>query len=126
MDTLRRYAFPGNVRELSNIVERAAVLAKGQTIGVEDLPTQVVEPDAKAPLRAGGGAAAPAQDDTPWVPMTLTAAMEAPERRIILKALAANGWNRTATAEQLGINRTTLYKKMRALGIDPEEHARAG
>jgi DNA-binding NtrC family response regulator len=126
MDTLRRYAFPGNVRELSNIVERAAVLAKGQTIGVEDLPTQVVEPDAKAPLRAGGGAAAPAQDDTPWVPMTLTEAMEAPERRIILKALAANGWNRTATAEQLGINRTTLYKKMRALGIDPEEHARAG
>jgi DNA-binding NtrC family response regulator len=72
------------------------------------------------------GRDADAQEDTPWVPMTLEAAMVAPERRIILKALAANGWNRTATAEQLGINRTTLYKKMRSLGIDPDEHARAG
>lgn len=123
MDVLRRYSYPGNVRELSNIVERAAVLSRGQTIAVEDLPPQVIEPE-KAPLSMAG--ASEASDDTPWVPMTLEAAMVEPERRIILKALAANGWNRTATAEQLGINRTTLYKKMRSLGIDPDEHARAG
>jgi DNA-binding NtrC family response regulator len=125
MDALRRYPFPGNVRELSNIVERAAVLSRGQTIVLEDLPPQVVEPG-KA---SGPGSLAMVRDDAdegPWVPMTLADAMLEPERRIILKALAANGWNRTATADQLGINRTTLYKKMRSLGIDPDEHARAG
>lgn len=128
MDALRRYAFPGNVRELSNIVERAAVLSKGQTITLEDLPPQVIDPNAgRSPLAiAGVGGHEADADDTPWVPMTLTDAMVAPERRIILKALAHNDWNRTATAEQLGINRTTLYKKMRALDIDPDEHARAG
>ncbi len=124
MDALRRYPFPGNVRELANIVERAAVLARGQTITVDDLPAQVVDADAPHPLmRANEGLNA--EDDRPWVPMSLADALIEPERRIILKALAANDWNRTATADQLGINRTTLYKKMRAVGIDPDEHAKA-
>jgi len=68
-------------------------------------------------------------NDTPnedWVPMTLSDAMMHPERAFILKALEANEWNRQQTAEILGINRTTLYKKMKQLGIDPEEHAQAG
>lgn len=125
MDALRRYPFPGNVRELANIVERAAVLARGQTITLEDLPTQVVDADAPHPLMRAGGAQ-PVDDDRPWVPMSLADALIEPERRIILKALAANDWNRTATADQLGINRTTLYKKMRSLGIDPDDHAKAG
>ncbi len=50
--------------------------------------------------------------------MALDAALRAPERRILLKALKANAWNRQKTAEQLEINRTTLYKKMKQLGID--------
>ena len=50
--------------------------------------------------------------------MPLTEALREPERAIILKALDANEWNRQVTAEQLGINRTTLYKKMKQLGID--------
>ncbi len=123
MDALRRYPYPGNVRELSNIIEHAAVLSRGQTIGIEDLPAHVVEPVAPR-LSLPAGPAAP--DEGPWTPMTLAEAMIDPERRIILRALEANGWNRTVTAEQLGINRTTLYKKMRALGIDPDGHARAG
>lgn len=125
MDVLRRYPFPGNVRELANIVERAAVLAHGQTITTEDLPPQVVDPG-RGNLLIDRARAAPVNDDTPWVPMTLADAMLEPERRIILKALEANEWNRTATADQLGINRTTLYKKMRLLGIEPDDHARAG
>jgi hypothetical protein len=44
--------------------------------------------------------------------------LEGPERAIILHALESNQWNRHATAEQLGINRTTLYKKMKKLGIE--------
>ena len=120
IDALRRYDYPGNVRELSNIIERAAVLSKGQTIELHDLPPHV-SGEARQTLRA--------QDSDPtedrWEPMTLSEAMMQPERVIILKALSANDWNRQQTADVLGINRTTLYKKMKQLGIDPDDHAQA-
>jgi DNA-binding NtrC family response regulator len=54
----------------------------------------------------------------PNIVMPLSEALEEPERQIILHALRLNHWNRHATAEQLGVNRTTLYKKMKKLGID--------
>jgi transcriptional regulator of acetoin/glycerol metabolism len=53
--------------------------------------------------------------------MSLEAALREPERRILVKALEANAWNRQKTAEQLGINRTTLYKKMKAYGLMSDE-----
>ena len=53
--------------------------------------------------------------------MPLVEALKEPERRILLRALEANDWNRSVTAEQLDINRTTLYKKMKALGISGDE-----
>jgi len=56
--------------------------------------------------------------DEAWQPMPLSEAMKAPERRILLAALEANGWNRGQTAEQLDINRTTLYKKIRLHRLD--------
>jgi len=49
---------------------------------------------------------------------TLKQALEAPERQIILEALESNHWNRHLTADALGINRTTLYKKMKRLGLE--------
>ena len=49
---------------------------------------------------------------------SLKEALEGPERQIIRDVLEANGWNRNATADQLGINRTTLYKKMKRLGLE--------
>ncbi len=49
--------------------------------------------------------------------MSLDEALREPEKRILMKALKANHWNRQKTSEQLGINRTTLYKKMKALGM---------
>jgi len=55
--------------------------------------------------------------------MKLDEALREPERRILMRALTANGWNRQRTADQLGINRTTLYKKMRVLGLDGLERA---
>lgn len=115
---LERYPFPGNVRELRNIVERAAVLSTSPTIGLQDLPDALTR---EAPAPAGPRAAEP---EAAWVPVTLEEALREPERRILLRALEANGWNRQRTADQLGINRTTLYKKMRTLGIDgPEREA---
>ncbi len=105
---LQRYSWPGNVRELQNVVERAVLLGKGDdTIGVEDLPPALaaVRPVVFEP--AAG--------------RTLKQALEAPERQIILEALASNNWNRHATADALGINRTTLYKKMKRLGLEDDE-----
>lgn len=107
---LTRYSFPGNVRELQNIIERATVLARGQRIEVDDLPPQVRSHE-PTPQQTPGLAAGT------WVPMTLEEALREPERQIIRRALEANGWNRGKTADQLGINRTTLYKKMRQLGM---------
>lgn len=56
--------------------------------------------------------------DAGWSGMTLSEAMKAPERQILLAALEANGWNRGETAKQLDINRTTLYKKIRQYRLD--------
>ena len=115
MTALQRYTFPGNVRELQNIIERAAVLTQGQIITLQDLPDHVIaarEPSAQ-PLTLIDTS----DDAAPWVPQSLEAALREPERRIIRKALIANDWNRQKTSEQLGINRTTLYKKMKALGM---------
>jgi DNA-binding NtrC family response regulator len=104
MAALTRFRWPGNVRELENVIERAVLLGKQGVIGMEDLPAAVV-------------AAAPARIE-PVGARTLKQAMENPERQIILEVLEANQWNRHVTAEALGINRTTLYKKMKRLGLE--------
>jgi DNA-binding NtrC family response regulator len=121
IDALKRYAFPGNVRELRNLMERAVVLARTPTISEADLPAHVTyDGTGTAPGALGvlGTAPSAADDDAPWVPTPLERALEEPEKRILLKALKANQWNRQATADQLQINRTTLYKKIKAYGLD--------
>lgn len=132
IDALRRYGYPGNVRELANIVERAAVLSRGQTIGLEDLPPQVIEGADAGLMRAAsggkggaeiGGTPVPPDGDGAWEAMPLVEALKAPERRILLAALEANDWNRQKTAEALDINRTTLYKKMKSFGLDDSRRA---
>jgi DNA-binding NtrC family response regulator len=105
---MQRYAWPGNVRELENAIERAVVLAKGRQITLDDLPPKVV---AGAPAATSIAA---------YQPLPLKTALEQPEKQIIEAALRANGWNRQRTAEQLEINRTTLYKKMKRYGLEPE------
>jgi DNA-binding NtrC family response regulator len=101
---LQAYRWPGNVRELQNVIERAVLLSKRDVLGLEDLPPVLA---AAGPLHV-----------EPVGDRSLKQAMEAPERQIILDALQSNGWNRQTTAEALGINRTTLYKKMRRLGLE--------
>ena len=111
MATLQRHRWPGNVRELQNVIERAVLLGKGDVIGVEDLPAALAA-DAPVHLESIGT-------------RTLKQALEVPERQIIREVLEANHWNRHATAEALGINRTTLYKKMKRLGLE-EPHLAMG
>jgi transcriptional regulator with PAS, ATPase and Fis domain len=103
---MERYSWPGNVRELQNVVERAVLLGKGPVISLADLPTEV------------RGATGSMMINTPVGQKSLKEALEGPERQIIHEVLESNGWNRNATADQLGINRTTLYKKMKRLGLD--------
>jgi DNA-binding NtrC family response regulator len=103
MAALQSHAWPGNVRELQNVVERAVLLGKSPTITPVDLPRDLAHSAPAAPKRSGG--------------RTLKEALELPERQIILETLQQLSWNRNATAEQLGINRTTLYKKMKRLGL---------
>ncbi len=105
INALQCYLWPGNVRELQNVVERAVLLGKSNRITIADLPAHIT-----AGVPVGTMAASTKQ--------TLKAALEEPERQIILQVLRENNWNRNETADQLGINRTTLYKKMKKLGLE--------
>ncbi|MCC5828432.1 MAG: sigma-54-dependent Fis family transcriptional regulator [Phycisphaeraceae bacterium] len=129
MRAMFSHNWPGNVRELENAIERAVVLSRRPTIELSDLP-ETLQPDGAAfSLRgehAGAdGTAAKGMVHIPALaggwdikhPVPLIEALIEPERQIILAALNANQWNRQETARQLGINRTTLYKKMKLLGL---------
>jgi two-component system response regulator AtoC len=115
MNQMQRYDWPGNVRELENAVERAVVLCRRPHIDVEDLPEPVQFHNPKTPQPH------PTDGDVADRPMTLEAALEVPERRILEAALKRNNWNRQSTAAELDINRTTLYKKMRKYRLDVGE-----
>lgn len=108
LTALQSYRWPGNVRELQNVIERAVLLSRSDRIGVDDLPSSLAS-------------AAPGEIDVSGN-NSLKQALSNPERQIILQVLEANNWNRQATAEQLGINRTTLYKKMKRLGVQESRH----
>ena len=103
MDVLMRYGYPGNVRELQNIVERAVVMARGEVITTADLPPEVGgDRDAAAERR--GGESLPEQ-------------VEALERAAIARALAEAGGIQTRAAEALGITERNLRYKIKKYGI---------
>jgi transcriptional activator for dhaKLM operon len=92
---LARYAWPGNVRELKNVIQRAAALAGGEAITLNELPPSLLS---KHKPRAE-----PLRDS---------------ERISILHALEASPGNLSRVAEQLGIGRTTLYRKLKKHGLE--------
>jgi len=100
LNILMNHKFPGNVRELMNAIEHAFVLCPGGVLLPEHLPEL---------LRPEGGRRRPAS------PLSL----EELEAELIREALSQNNNNRTKTARQLGIHKTTLWRKMKKLGIDP-------
>ncbi len=104
MRLLLDYHWPGNVRELENVVEQATVLAKSSVISPEELPARlkiVPEPSQSA-----------------------ASTLEEQERTIILQALESCTWNKKLAAQSLAIGRSTLYAKMKRLGIIAPQEAR--
>jgi DNA-binding NtrC family response regulator len=121
MAKLESYAWPGNVRELENVIERAAILARGDVIQPEQLafdprlpsrssspPVSRVEPTQSALL--------PADSRPPKV--DLNAQLDEIERRELIAALQRCGGNKAEVARSLGVQRTTLYYRLKRLGIE--------
>jgi len=104
-DLLIRYDYPGNVRELENIIERAVVLCRGDTLNTQDLPLN---------LREAKTEVAPERDQES---RSLPDALEEIERQLISKALARSGGVQTKAAEELGISERVLRYKMKKYKI---------
>ena len=105
---LQAYSWPGNVRELRNTIEKMVVLARGDTLAVEDVPANIRD-EARLNGVSGVSAApapAPAADFAP------TESLAEVEKRKILAALDAAGGNRSKAAIALGISRRTLHRKL--------------
>jgi DNA-binding NtrC family response regulator len=120
VEALVAYPWPGNVRELAHAVEHAVLLGHGELATLADLPP-TVRRTADCPWPAAGtGARANAGAGPDAAPGTgaLKRSLASPERRLILEALERHGWRRDAAARALGINRTTLYKKLKRLGMN--------
>ena len=105
-ETLLRYDYPGNVRELENLVERAVVLTRDEVISKDDLPL-MVQPPEKGAEEEGGS--------------SLTAAVEGMERQMIREALARSGGVQTRAAEMLGISERALRYKLKKYGLTGDD-----
>ena len=103
LEAMRRYAWPGNVRELENALERAAILAKGDSIPLSALPERVVEPKVD-----------PLVSETAQTNPTL----DTIERAYIMWVLDNEGGNKARTADILGIDSSTLYRKLSRYGLE--------
>ena len=102
LDRLLAYAWHGNIRELENAMERAAILSRGDTVSADDLPPHIA-----ARLDLGASPSLSRQ-------MSLADA----ERGCIIQTLERCGWNHSRAADALGIGRTTLWRKRKEYGID--------
>lgn len=94
------YDWPGNIRELENTIEHAFILCRGGLIDIPHLPE---------PLKAGSSLDVSQQGGT----------LAGIEARVIMETLARNGGKKLATARELGINKTTLWRKLKRLGLNP-------
>jgi two-component system, NtrC family, nitrogen regulation response regulator NtrX len=106
IDALIKYSWPGNVRELKNLIERVVIMTSAVRIELRHLPAAL--------LREG-----PPSDESSTAPSSLETARKAYERDFILRKLEENHGNITHTARALGLERSHLYRKMKALQIRP-------
>ena len=100
LESIMSHDFPGNVRELENVIERTVTLATSDVISRDDLPTFVLRKENSGKLLSLSDVAAEA------------------EKEHILNILGVTAWNKTRAAEMLGISRKTLWEKLKAYGIE--------
>ena len=108
VEALQRYAWPGNVRELRNVIERLMIMVPGDRVSSRDM--LFLDQATGSPVTA---------DVSAESTMPLHDARDDFERQYILRALAAQHGNISRTADVLGVERSNLYRKMRAFGIAP-------
>ncbi|MEO6809516.1 MAG: sigma-54 dependent transcriptional regulator [Isosphaeraceae bacterium] len=117
LDLLERYKWPGNIRELANVIERAKILADGQSIRVLDLPAEIRQPRTLEPTQTERHPSVPATD------------LDSLERMHIRRVLEAEGGNKARTARALQISRRKLYRLLEKhvignLGASPNSDGR--
>ncbi|MBD3166242.1 PAS domain S-box protein [bacterium] len=108
MEILMNHAYEGNVRELENIIEYAFAVCHSRTIGLEHLPLELQQP--QQPMTAGDGM-------EPGLPSKHPARTILDEETRIRQVLARHNGNRTRASKELGVDRTTLWRKMKRYGI---------
>ena len=108
MAILMRHDFPGNVRELENVIEHAFVLCRGGLVEPRHLPDTLRPKESQAAIPPAG------------------TSLREIEARFIVDALRRNNYNRLATARELGIHKSTLFRKIKSLGVElPERDGRS-
>jgi DNA-binding NtrC family response regulator len=98
IQALKGHSWPGNVRELRNVIERAVMLARGHQVEPDDIVFSRFKPD----------------DEQESLECQ---SIEEMEKNLIRRVLEANDWHRTKSADVLGINRTTLWQKIKRYGL---------
>ena len=104
MEVLRGYDWPGNIREIKNMIERLMIMCSSDIIEVSDLPDNIQSPTSKTAFNMESG-------------MTLKEVKENVEREFIISTLKKNGWNVSQTAKDLDVDRTNLHKKIKYYGL---------
>jgi DNA-binding NtrC family response regulator len=129
LEVLYHYPWPGNIRELENLVERLAILKGSGQVDVIDLPEHYCQgPIGLAGSANGSGGMGATSVDSLEIPdggMDFNTAVDSYENLLILQALEKTGWNRNQAAALLKLNRTTLVEKIKKKGLKPPPEASA-
>ena len=104
MEVLRGYDWPGNIREIKNMIERLMIMCSSDIIEVSDLPGNIQSPTSKTAFKIESAG-------------TLKEVKENVEREFIISTLKKNGWNVSQTAKDLDVDRTNLHKKIKYYGL---------
>jgi DNA-binding NtrC family response regulator len=113
MRCLQAYAWPGNIRELSNVVERVVLLAAGPIVETRDLPESIRAAQGELPISSPDASESGLDTSLPDVGIDLRAAIDAYESAMVRQALERSGGNKKRAAELLGLNRTTLVEMLK-------------
>ena len=119
LDVLKRHSWPGNIRELENLIERLVIMNGAGRIGVSDLPSNIRAPSLIAHTPVHGHHHGPIPSLPDEGATDLKTILEAVEERMIAEALERTGGNKNKAAELLGLNRTTLVEKLRRKRLTP-------